>query len=253
MIRVESLHHYYGVKKVLDDIDMRVAHKQFVGIVGPNGSGKSTLLKCIYRTLSPSSGVIRLDEQDLTTIKLQESAKKMSVVAQHNHINFDFIVEDMVMMGRHPYKKSLERNSINDINIVKQALETVGMTKFLKREFSSLSGGEQQRVILARALAQQPECLILDEPTNHLDIKHQLHLLNIIKALNISVMAAVHDLNIALKYCDYIYVMKEGRVVCHGIPRQVVTQKLLFDVFEVESTLHQINGEMHIVYKGAII
>ncbi len=127
------------------------------------------------------------------------------------------------------------------------------MLDFKKREFTSLSGGEQQRVVLARALAQEPKCLILDEPTNHLDIKHQLHLLKIIKDLNISVLAAVHDLNIAINYSDYIYIMKDGKVVSHGKPFEVVTKELIKEVFEVDSEIHKYDDDVHIVFKGAII
>lgn len=252
MIKVENLSHSYHKNLSLEGVDLHVKDKSFVGVVGPNGSGKSTLLKCIYRTLKPKNGQVFLQGKALDKMKLHDSAKVMSVVAQHTQLNFDFIVDDMVMMGRQPYKKSLDRNSMEDFDLVADALETVGMAGFSKRTFSSLSGGEQQRVILARALAQDPTCMILDEPTNHLDIKHQLQLLRIIKALNISVMAAVHDLNMAMTYCDYLYVMKAGQIVCHGRPKDIVTETLLEDVFEVKSKIYEQDGNKHIVFYDSI-
>lgn len=253
MIKTVNIHHEYGDKKVLNGVNLAVKKKQFVGVVGPNGSGKSTLLKCIYRVLKPTVGIIKLENQNMDKLKINETAKKMSVVAQHNHHSFDFIVDDMVLMGRSPYKKTLERNNEEDYRIVNDALEIVDMTHYRKREFSSLSGGEQQRIILARALAQQPECLILDEPTNHLDIKHQLHLLNVIKDLDISIIAAIHDLNIAMKYCDQVYVLKDGHVLSNGKPETVLTKKMIKDVFEVDATVHKLNGASHIVFKGPVI
>jgi iron complex transport system ATP-binding protein len=253
MIKTESIHHEYGDEKVLNDVNIHVKKKQFVGIVGPNGSGKSTLLKCIYRVLKPTGGIVKLENQNIENMKVHETAKKMAVVAQHNQHSFDFIVEDMVLMGRSPFKKALERNSQKDHEIVSESLKIVDMIDYRKREFSSLSGGEQQRIILARALAQKPECLILDEPTNHLDIKHQLQLINIIKDLNISVVAAMHDLNIAMKYCDYVYVLKNGNLVSCGKTENVLTEEMIKDVFEVSASVHKFNGESHIVFKGPLV
>lgn len=253
MIKTENIHHEYGDTKVLNGINIVVGKKQFVGVVGPNGSGKSTLLKCIYRVLKPTVGIIKLENQNIEHMKMQETARKMSVVAQHNHNSFDFIVEDMVLMGRSPYKKAMERNNEEDYRIVRDSLDIVDMLSFRKREFSSLSGGEQQRIILARALAQQPECLILDEPTNHLDIKHQLQILNIIKDLDISVVAAIHDLNIAMKYCDQVYMLKEGHVVSFGKTESILTEKMIQEVFDVEARIHKFEGESHIMFKGPLV
>lgn len=248
MIKAEKVYHSYGNHNVLNGINLKVKEKNFVGIVGPNGSGKSTFLKCVYRVLEPTMGVIKLEDIDIQSMKTSDSAKKMSVVAQHNYHNFDFIVEDMVLMGRSPYKKTLERNNKEDYEIVKESLKTVDMTKYSKREFASLSGGEQQRVILARALAQKPKCLILDEPTNHLDIKHQLNLLNIIKRLDISVVAAIHDLNIAMTYCDEVYVLKEGKVMACGKTDEVLTEEIIRQAFEVEGKVYELDDRKHIVF-----
>lgn len=149
-----------------------------------------------------------------------EFSKKMAVVAQHNYYNFDFSVMEVVLMGRAPHKKTMERDNAKDFQIAQKALETVEMEGFANRSFSTLSGGEQQRVILARALAQQTPCLILDEPTNHLDITHQIQLMKIVKNLKVTVISAVHDLNIAAMFCDRLYVLQDGEIVGQELPRK---------------------------------
>ena len=138
-------------------------------------------------------------------------------------------------MGRSPHKKFLDRDTKEDYDIIYDALNKVEMLEFIDRSFLTLSGGEQQRIILARALAQQTDCLILDEPTNHLDIKYQLQLMGIVKNLNVEVIAAIHDLNIAAMYCDKIYVLKEGNIVAYGTPKEVLTSELIKDVYGVDS------------------
>lgn len=224
-----------GGNPILRGVSLEVDHNDFVGIIGPNGSGKSTLLKCIYRVLKPQAGIVRLDGTDIRELSYKKSAQTIAVLAQHNYYNFEFSVQDVVLMGRSPHKRTMERDNAQDYAIVAQALKTVGMSDMAKRSFSTLSGGEQQRVILARALAQQTPCLILDEPTNHLDIKYQLQLLDIVKGLNRTVISAIHDLNIAAMYCTWLVVMKDGKVITQGTPRQVLTPELIRQVYEVEA------------------
>lgn len=238
--------------QILKGIDIQMPTQKLIGIIGPNGSGKSTLLKCIYRVLKPTHGAVYLDNRKLSDYAYRESAQKMAVVAQHNYYNFDFSVIDVVLMGRSPHKKQMERNTIKDYQIVRETLEKVGMSDFAQRSFSTLSGGEQQRVILARALAQQTPCLILDEPTNHLDIKYQLQLMDIIKKLNCTIIAAIHDLNIAMMYCDVIYVIKDGIVVADGKPEVILTKELIDQIYEVDVELiKDSNGNTHILYQPA--
>lgn len=238
-----------GGTPILRGVSLEVDHNDFVGIIGPNGSGKSTLLKCIYRVLKPQAGIVRLDGTDIRELSYKKSAQTIAVLAQHNYYNFEFSVQDVVLMGRSPHKRTMERDNAQDYAIVAQALETVGMADMAKRSFSTLSGGEQQRVILARALAQQTPCLILDEPTNHLDIKYQLQLLDIVKGLNRTVISAIHDLNIAAMYCTWLVVMKDGKVITQGTPRQVLTPELIREVYEVEATVStDAQGILRILY-----
>ena len=171
------------------------------------------------------------------------------MVAQHNYYNFDFTVQDVVLMGRAPHKRALDRDTAEDYALVREALETVGMSAFAERSFSSLSGGEQQRVILARALAQQTPCLILDEPTNHLDIKYQLQLMDIVKALDRTVIAAIHDLNIAAMYCDRLYAVQDGLIVAAGTPDEVLTPERIRTLYEVDAeVMRDRTGLLHILY-----
>lgn len=248
-IRADGLKVSFGESQILKGAAMEAGNKEFIGIIGPNGSGKSTMLKCIYRVLKPESGAVYLGGTPLSEHSFRDSAKKVAVVAQHNYYNFDFSVRDVVMMGRAPHKRALERDNLNDFQIVEEALNTVGMTDFQERIFSTLSGGEQQRVILARALAQKTPCLILDEPTNHLDIKYQLELMDIVKRLNLTVLSAIHDLNIAAMYCDRLYAMKGGKIVGEGAPKELLTKEFIAEIYEVDAeVITDETGQIHILY-----
>lgn len=248
-VRVEELQIALGGNPILRGVTLEAGQKELVGIIGPNGSGKSTLLKCIYRLLKPAGGAVYLDGKALEHYSYKQSARRVAVVAQHNYYNFDFTVQDVVLMGRAPHKRALDRDSAKDIQMVARALETVGMGAFARRSFSTLSGGEQQRVILARALAQDTPCLILDEPTNHLDIKFQLQLMDIVRSLDRTVIAAIHDLNIAAMYCDRLYAVKDGTIVASGSPRQVLTGSLIRQIYEVDArTYTDETGQLHILY-----
>lgn len=243
-----------GGKEIVKSVTIDIKEKKFIGIIGPNGSGKSTFLKCIYRVLKPSGGIIYLNDTELNKFTVKESARKMAVVSQHNYYNFDFSVQDVVLMGRAPHKIQMERDTAEDYKIVYEALKKVEMEDFASRSFSTLSGGEQQRIILARALAQQTECLILDEPTNHLDIKYQLQILNIVKKLDITVVAALHDLNIAAMYCDELYVIKNGSIMAHGAPKKILTTSLLKEIYEVDTKIIEDNetGVIHILFSPSM-
>lgn len=192
-ITTEDIQVGFHARQILKGISIESKDKELVGIIGPNGSGKSTLLKCIYRILKPDAGAVYLDGEELHSMSVKSSARKMAVVAQHNYYNFDFTVREVVLMGRAPHKKALERDNAKDYRIVEEALKTVQMDAFADRTFSTLSGGEQQRVILARALAQQTPALILDEPTNHLDIESIQWLENFLSTRANAVVLVSHD------------------------------------------------------------
>lgn len=249
-ILAEAVKMAFGSKQILKGIDFTLHNKEFVGIIGPNGSGKSTFLKCVYRVQKPTAGRIAFNGRDLDELSYRESALQLAVVAQHNVYSFDFSVLEVVLMGRSPHKKLLQRDNLEDYQIARRALAVVGLADFEERSFATLSGGEQQRVILARALTQQTECLVLDEPTNHLDIKYQLQIMDIVKSLDLTVVAAIHDLNIAAMYCDRLVAIRDGQVVGVGTPRQLLTEQFIYDMYEVKSRVNvdEKNGRINILY-----
>lgn len=249
-LSTENIRLSYGAQEILKGVSINGNTGEFIGIIGPNGSGKSTLLKCIYRILKPHAGQVFLDGEELSGISIRNSAKKMAVVAQHSYYNFDFSVMEVVLMGRAPHKKTMERDNAKDFQIAQKALETVEMEGFANRSFSTLSGGEQQRVILARALAQQTPCLILDEPTNHLDITHQIQLMKIVKNLKVTVISAVHDLNIAAMFCDRLYVLQDGEIVGQGTPQEVLTAEFIKKIYRVETEIvYDSAGQLHVLFQ----
>lgn len=251
-IKTKALAVDIGKKNIIQDVSIDVKKHEFVGIVGPNGSGKSTLLKSIYRVLKPSAGIIELDGKPQNGISLKESARDLGVLTQSSDLSFDFTVEEVVMMGRTPHKKLMEPDNEEDYVIARDSLKKVGMEELADREFNTLSGGERQRVLIARALAGQPGALILDEPTNHLDIHYQISLLEIVSSLGIEVFAAMHDLNLAAAYCTKIYVMKKGRIISHGAPKEVFVPEMLKEVFGVTAEIGENlkTGQLNIIYTG---
>lgn len=235
---------------IVKDVSLRVQSGQFVCLIGPNGCGKSTLLKSIYKVIKPREGGVSLGDLDVLKAGPKAVARKLGVVGQFNELSFDFTVREMVSMGRTPHKRLLEGDNGDDQGIVEEALNRVDLAHYAGRSYNSLSGGEKQRVILARVLAQQPEFLILDEPTNHLDIKYQLQILNIVRKLGIGVLAALHDLTLAAEYCDYLYVMKDGKVAASGEPMTVLTKETIGDIFGVacETYVNPVTGGLGIAY-----
>lgn len=202
----------------------------------------------------PELGKITIDDELLTNISTKKSAQKMAVVSQDSATLFDFPVREVVLMGRAPHKKLMETDNNTDEKIMQEALQKVGMSSYENRSIATLSGGEKQRVMLARALAQQTHILVLDEPTNHLDIHHQLQLMDLVKTLDVTIIAALHDLNIAASYCDIIYVMKDGKMHTYGTPEEVITESLLEEVFRVHTSvkIHPITKKTHVTFLSSI-
>ncbi|MEG0293585.1 ABC transporter ATP-binding protein [Enterococcus sp.] len=239
MLEIQNLSVKLGKKDIIQQLSISMDTHQFVGIIGANGSGKSTLLKTIYKGLIPTTGKIIYNKMDLLNTSAKKVAQKLSVVGQFNELSFDFTVFQMVLLGRTPHKRLLETDSQEDYEIVENALKEMGLTDYRNESFLSLSGGEKQRVILARALAQQPEFLILDEPTNHLDIRYQLELMESVKNLNIGILAALHDLDLAAAYCDYVFAMKNGEIIAAGTPEEIFTEALIEDLYGIRCVVYR--------------
>lgn len=238
-LSIEHLNLSMKQRTLLDDISLKTKDGQFVGLIGANGSGKSTLLKTIYKTLKPDSGEIYLDELNILHSSEKKVAQNLSVVSQFNELSFDLTVKQMVFLGRTPHKRLLEQENKQDLQIVEHALKMTNLLDYQDRSFLSLSGGEKQRVILARAIAQDPQFMILDEPCNHLDIRYQLEIMEIVKNLDIGILAALHSLEDACRYCDELYVLKHGNIISHGKPKEILTETLIEEVYGVKCKIYQ--------------
>ena len=215
-ITTENIQVGFHARQILKGISMESQDKELVGIIGPNGSGKSTLLKCIYRILKPDAGAVYLDGEELHSMSVRSSAKKMAVVAQHNYYNFDFTVREVVLMGRAPHKKTLERDNAKDYQIVDEALKTVQMEAFADRTFSTLSGGEQQRVAIARALINNPEVLLADEPTGNLDSFNTHGIMKLLEEINqrgTTVIVVTHSQEMVDEMNKRVITMERGSII----------------------------------------
>ncbi|MGE8498547.1 MAG: ABC transporter ATP-binding protein [Pseudomonas sp.] len=235
---------------VLQDVGLSVADGELVGLIGPNGSGKTSLLRCAYRYQRPSQGEVELDGEALWSRSPRWSAQRVAVVLQEFPLDFGLNVAEVAAMGRTPHKGLFDGDDQTDARLVEESLARVGMAEARHQAFTSLSGGEKQRVLLARALVQQPGLLILDEPTNHLDPRYQLELLRQIKALGLATLASFHDLNLAAAFCDRLYVLDQGRLVAAGTPAEVLTADLLQQVFGVQALVdtHPLAGHPRITW-----
>jgi len=233
-LKIENLNFEIDNTKILKNINFNIKKGEFVGVIGPNGCGKSTLLKNIYNILTPTNGSIFIDNTSIENFSPKELAKKISTLTQHSGGDFDFSIVDIVLMGRYAHSSMFSSTSKKDLKIAKGALDKVGLSNFENRSFLSLSGGEQQRVMIARAIAGENDFFILDEPTNHLDIRYQLEIMDIMKSLDITMFSAIHDMNIAATYCDKLILLEDGKIIAIGTPDEVLSKKNFRNVFGVE-------------------
>ncbi|MBU1282498.1 MAG: ABC transporter ATP-binding protein [Gammaproteobacteria bacterium] len=239
-----------GEQALLDGIELAVGDGQLVGLLGPNGSGKTSLLRCAYRFQRPDQGRVELDGEALWSRSPRWCAQRVAVVLQEFPQDFGLTVAEVAAMGRTPHKGLFDGDDQADVALVELALARVGLTEHKRQAFAHLSGGEKQRVLLARSLVQQPTLLILDEPTNHLDPRYQLELLRLIKTLGLATLASFHDLNLAAAFCDRLYVLDHGRVVASGTPTEVLTEALLAEVYGVQVLVdrHPLAGHPRITW-----
>jgi iron complex transport system ATP-binding protein len=229
----------YGSARVLHDVSLTIAPPLLTAIVGPNGAGKSTLLGILGGLREGYTGVCRFDGVEVRKWDRRKFARRVSVVPQGTRIEFPFTAEEVALMGRAPHAAGLFE-SAHDRDAVHDAMELTGTLALRHRDFRSLSGGEQQRVILAAALAQSPEALLLDEPTTFLDVHHQVALYRILRTLcdrGVLVMAVTHDLNLAAAYARRVIVLSGGEVVADGPPEEALRPERLRAVFDVPAEL----------------
>jgi iron complex transport system ATP-binding protein len=247
MIELDDVSLGYNHKAVLHNVSMKVAPGQILGLVGPNGSGKSTLIKGMTGVIDLFSGHIFIDGHDIVTIKPDKLARIVATVPQSPAMPGAFSAFEVVLMGRTPHLGLLRYEGGKDLAIAWQAMEATHTQSFAERRVSEISGGERQRLVIARALTQQPKAMLLDEPTANLDINHQVEILNLVKSLcleqSLTVVIALHDLNLAAQYCDWMVMLNGGKVYAEGTPLDILTATNIKRVYGAEVCVypHPIN------------
>jgi iron complex transport system ATP-binding protein len=243
LFKLSALSFAYRKNLVLENIDLQLSSGKFYGLIGGNGSGKSTLLELLMGTLAPVSGTISYQNKSLSDYSRKELATKLALVPQHFSMDFEYRVKDVVLMGRHPHIPRFSSPSSHDNKTVEHAMNTMDILHLQDRPVVALSGGELQRVVMARALAQETEVLILDEATSNLDIQHTIAIMQVIrkrvKENRLTVIAAIHDLNLAAAFCDDCLVLKDGRIYAHDTVETIFTTDLLQAVFAVNASVAQ--------------
>jgi iron complex transport system ATP-binding protein len=251
-IGLSGLSFGYGERLLFDGFNLEVAAGEFLGVIGPNGAGKSTLLRLVAGLLRPARGSVRILERDLGALGRREVARTLGVVLQENPFAFDYSVSDVVMMGRNPYLGRFQSPGKHDREAVTAALEFVDALFLRDKHINLISAGERQRVVLARALAQEPGILMLDEATSHLDIAHQQLIARILLDLNRqgkTVVFLSHDLNLAALCCSRILLLDRGKTVACDVPERVITTELIRAVYGVEPivTRHPESGRPQVM------
>jgi len=231
LLNINQLNWSVNDKTILKDVSFSLNQGEIVGIIGPNGAGKTSLLRCILQYITNYQGEICFNDQNIQALTRQFIAQHIAVVNQINEPAFKLSVIDVVRMGLLPYKSLFASETKEDSQTIAQALEKTGLTQLKNEEFTHLSGGEQQRALIARALVQKADLLILDEPTNHLDVYYQHQILQLIKSLNLTVLMTIHDVNLAMDYCSRLLLLDHGKIIADGTSEQVLQTDLLTDVF----------------------
>ncbi len=235
-LKVRDLSFKYSTTDILSGVNLEVDVHEVASIVGPNASGKTTLLRCINKVLKPYIGTVFIDGRTIVKINIKELAKEVSSVPQIAVRSFPLTVLDVVLMGRTPYVKW--QITENDLEIAEESIKAVGIENLTSKYFDELSGGEMQRVLISKAITQEPKVLLLDEPTAHLDVKNQLEILDLVRNLarnkNIAVLMAIHDLNLAARFSDRIHMIKNGSIFASGSPMNVLTSINIREVYGVE-------------------
>jgi iron complex transport system ATP-binding protein len=243
IISAKNINFSYAAKPVMEDVSFAIDEAQIVSIIGPNGSGKTTLLKIINGTLFPDAGQMLIDGKETSRWSRKDIAQKVAIVPQETAVIFPFYAEEIVLMGRFPHLSNYRFEDKKDYRIVHEAMEKTDTLAFAARRFDELSAGERQRVLIARALAQEPKVLLLDESTVFLDLKHQAQFLALLRQLNtaqqLTVIFVTHDINLAAQHADRIILLYSGKIYAIGKPAEVITAANIKEVYDVDSLIDQ--------------
>lgn len=253
-IKIDGMEFGYSSVPVLKDIVLDLEGPQFVTIIGPNGVGKSTLIHCMNKVLKPSKGMVLVNDQDVSDMKLRDIAKIIGYVPYTSSDTFPLSVVDTVLMGRSPHTGWKPKEA--DLNIVYNVLKLLDIDDLAMRPFNELSAGQHQRVMLARGLAQDPQILLLDEPTSNLDIRHQLEVTRLLRDLSrtqdLLVVMISHDINISAKFSDRMILLKGGTIFATGTPDEVITEENIREAYGVESEVIRYEGHPHVILKEPV-
>ena len=247
-LRIGDLAFEYDSESVLDGVDLDVGRGELLGLVGPNGSGKSTLLRCVDRILEPQAGHVYVDGEDLEAASREAVARTVGYVPQQETSTFPATVFDTVMMGRKPYISW--RPTDEDRGRVATVIDALGLSELALRDVTELGGGQRQKVLVGRALAQETEVLLLDEPTASLDVRHQLEVLDLVREQadgGITVIMAMHDLNLAARYSDALAMLYDERIYAVGPPEEVLTPANIRTAYGIDATVTDHNGRLLVV------
>jgi iron complex transport system ATP-binding protein len=247
VISIDGVSMSFGGVQALDDVSLTVERGELVGLVGPNGAGKSTLLGTINGILEPTAGTVTVGGDDIPTLSARALARRVATVPQETSLSFAFPVREVVAMGRTPYRSRFERVSETDREHTTQAMKRTDVARFADRTIDAVSGGERQRVVVARALCQDPAALLLDEPTASLDIDHQVRILSLVRefvAEGRAALCAIHDLSLAARFCDRLVLLADGEILAAGTPESVLTEEHIERAFDTDAvvTSHPVTG-----------
>ncbi len=252
VLSCKQLSWHVNNKRIVSEINFVLNKGETVGIVGPNGAGKTTLLKCLSSQIKNIDGHVFLHGHNMQFMPAKSIAKHISVVSQQESPAFNLTVQDIVQMGLIPHKGLFERDTEHDRIKISRALAQVELTNKNQQLFSTLSGGEQQRCLIARAIVQSADILIMDEPTNHLDIYYQHQILQLVKKLNLTLLITIHDLNLAAQYCDRLLIMKDGELLADNSTSKVLSKSLLKETFGLDCHIDEnpFTNKPRITFKG---
>jgi iron complex transport system ATP-binding protein len=250
-ISINNVWYDYGSGWVLRDVNLAFEPGVFNAMIGPNGSGKTTLLRCVTGYLKPQKGSVEIDGRDVRHIPIRELARQMALIPQQSWLAYDFTVRDVVLMGRHPHQRRMKTHGPDDERLAEEAMRRTDIHHLRSRSVLGLSGGEWQRLVIARALAQQSPTLILDEPVAHLDIRHQSNIMHLVRELicenDITVVCVLHDLNLAMRFADNVCVLKDGELAGWGSPEEVLSKQKIEQVYETSVNIVALEGHKYVV------
>ncbi len=250
MVIVKNLSKKYGNKHVVEDVSVKIEKGKITSFIGPNGAGKSTLLSMVSRLIERDSGEVIIDNREISKVKSNELAKKISILKQSNFINLRLTVRELVSFGRFPYSQG--RLTKEDWKFVDEAIQYMELENIQDKYIDQLSGGQKQRAYIAMVIAQDTDYILLDEPLNNLDMKHSVQIMKVLRRLvdelGKTVVIVIHDINFAACYSDYIVALKNGRVVKEGLTTEVITPDVLKEIYDMDFTVREENKRRYCLY-----